>query len=528
MAFNLADLFEAVAIAVPERTALTCDGRATSFAALDGRADALAATLHRRGVGPGDRVAVALADRPAFVEALLAAWKLRAVPFNVHRHYVLDELHHLLGDADPVLVLTEEDQVAILTEACDPPPGARGSPRRTVVVTIAAGSTDAADEWPDVARSRTGRSGDDRYLIYTGGTTGRPKGVEWRHEDLFFAALGGGNLAGEAITAPELLVEHLAPLPTGTFVASPLSHGTAQWAALASLLAGGTVHLPGAGHFDAAGVLDTVAATGAAHLVLVGDAFALPLAEALAAEPDRWELGALVVVASGGAPLSGRVAQRLLAHLPGAVVVDGYGATETGGQGRRVISPGVTGTGPARFVPAAGTAVLDDDLHVVAERSGQAGRLARRGHVPIGYRNDPDRTRRTFPVIDGERWALSGDLARAEADGTLTLLGRTERTINSGGEKIYPGEVEAAILAHPDVVDALVVPLPHLRFGEQVAAVVRLGPGAELSLEGLRRHCHATLARFKLPRRLLVVDELPHTPAGKPDHVRALALFDRS
>ena len=468
-------------------------------------------------MGPGDRVAVALADRPAFVEALLAAWKLRAVPFNVHRHYVLDELRHLLGDADPVLVLTEEDQVAILTEACDPPPGARGSSapdrgggRRCRVDRRRA-------EWPDVAGSRTGRSGDDRYLIYTGGSTGRPKGVEWRHEDLFFAALGGGNLAGEAITAAR--APRRAPR-------SP-THGHLR------RLPPQPRHRPVGGPGLAAGWGHRAPARcrplrrrprcstrwpppGAAHLVLVGDAFALPLAEALAAEPDRWELGALVVVASGGAPLSGRVAQRLLVHLPGAVVVDGYGATETGGQGRRVISPGVTGTGPARFVPAAGTAVLDDDLHVVAERSGQAGRLARRGHVPIGYRNDPDRTRRTFPVIDGERWALSGDLARAEADGTLTLLGRTERIINSGGEKIYPGEVEAAILAHPDVVDALVVPLPHLRFGEQVAAVVRLDPGAELSLEGLRRHCHATLARFKLPRRLLVVDDFPTRRPASP------------
>lgn len=514
MAFNLADLFEVAAAAVPQRVAAT-DGRVTrTFAELDERAGRLAAELVDRGVERGDRVAVALADRVAFLESLLAAWKCGAVPFNVHRHYVLDELHRLLEHAAPRLVLAEPGQgramaaaSAVVVEHDDDLEACIGRRRPLVGVQ---------------------RSGDDLYLLYTGGSTGVPKGVLWRHEDLFFAALGGGNLAGGPITRPEELALHLAAAPVGTFVAAPLSHGTAQWAALAALLAGGSVHLPGTAHFNATAALAGVAATGASHLVLVGDAFAVPLADALDAEPDRFDLSALLVIASGGAPLSTLVALRLLEHLPGALVVDGYGSTETGGQARRVISPGVDQPGLARFTPGAGSAVLGTGLRPLEPGSREVGQLARRGHVPLGYRDDPVATSRTFPTVDGVRWALSGDLGRVDADGRVTVLGRSERLINSGGEKVYPGEVEAAISSHPDVEDVLVIPLAHPRFGQEVAALVRLREGATLSLEGLRQHCHGTLARFKLPRRLAVVGEVPRTSAGKPDYLRAVDLFDQA
>lgn len=539
MAFNLADLFESVAAAVPDRAAVTDGSSSRSFAALDAAAGRLAGELVARGIGRGDRVAVALADRPAFFECLLAAWKVRALPFNVHRHYVRDELRQLLDDARPALVIAEVGQGPAIVDA--------------VGAAVPVVELDAAFEarLADGAAPEAGaRSGQDHYLLYTGGSTGRPKGVLWAHEDLFFAALGGGNLAGAPISDPRMLLRHLAPTEVGTFIASPLSHGTAQWAALAALLAGGTIHLPRGGRFDAGPVLAGVAATRAAHLVVVGDAFAVPLADALDAVPARhqrsspvdeapargeppgrdqtpgWDLTALVVVASGGAPLSTAVAQRLLAHLPGALVVDGYGSTETGGQGRRVISPGVDEPGPPRFTPGAESAVLDATLHPIEPGSPEVGRLARCGHVPIGYRNDPLGSARTFPTVDGVRWALSGDLARVEADGRVTLLGRSERLINSGGEKVYPGEVEAAILSHPDVLDVLVVPAAHPRFGQEVAALVCLRDGSTLSLEGLRRHCHGNLARFKLPRRLAVAAELPRTPAGKLDFARALSHFD--
>ncbi|MEA3217224.1 MAG: 3-oxocholest-4-en-26-oate---CoA ligase [Acidimicrobiia bacterium] len=515
MAFNLADLLELVCETVPDRVAIDGYAGRLSFDELETRANRLAGALAHRGVGPGDRVALALGNRPAYLEAMLAAFKLRAIPVNVNRHYVVDELRYVLNDADPVLVLGEPELADALHQATD---GARD-------LVLAGADYEALLDGQPAARPAVERSGDDGFLLYTGGSAGRPKGVLWRHEDLFFAALGGGNLGGAAIETPEQLVRHLAPEPARTVVASPLMHGTAQWAALAILLAGSTVLLAGDVGFDPAAVLELTAAQRAAHLVLVGDAFALPLADLLDAEPERWQLDSLMVVASGGAGMSDAVAQRLLHHLPGAVVVDGYGASETGGQGRRVIVPGARATGPPRFALGPDSAVLDESLQPVHPGSPLVGRLARKNHIPLGYRNDPQRTVATFPVVNGVRWAVTTDVGRLEEDGTVTLLGRSERVINSGGEKVYPAEVEAAVRSHPLVWDAVVVGVPDARFGEVVAAVVRLRGGATLSLERLRRHCRGQLARFKLPRRLVIVDELPRLPTGKVDVLRATELL---
>lgn len=515
MEFNLADLFEAVCDVVARRTAVVGAGQRLTFAELDRRSNQLAHDLVARGVGAGDRLALALGDQPAYLEAMLAAFKVRAVAVNVNRHYVVDELRAVLADAEPALVLGEPELAGALRAATD-----------AEVVSVGSAYEELLAAQPP-ERPTVRRSGDDGFLLYTGGTTGRPKGVLWRHEDLFFAALGGGNLGGGAVERPDEVLRHLAPEPARTAVASPLMHGTAQWAALATLLAGSTVVLAEAAStgFAADAVLDLVAAERASHLVVVGDAFALPLADALDAQPDRWSLDALVVVASGGAALSDAMALRLLAHLPGAVVVDGFGSSETGGQGRRVISPGAADQGPPRYVMGPETSVLGDDHRPVVAGSGQVGRLARCGHVPLGYRNDPERTERTFPVRGGVRWAITNDLARVEDDGTITVLGRSERVINSGGEKIYPAEVEAAVLRHPDVRDAVVVAVPDARFGEAVGAVVRLRPGAAVSLEALQDHCRPRLARFKLPRQLLVVAEVPRLATGKVDLHRATDLF---
>jgi fatty-acyl-CoA synthase len=516
MAFNLADLLEAVCDAAPERVALGGYGGRLTYAAWEARANRLAEALAARGVGPGDRVALALANRPEYLEAMFAAFKLRAVPVNVNRHYVVDELRHVLADADPSLVLGEPTLAGPLAEATGGrcPMVLLGEPYEALL----------AGRSPE--RRAVERSGDDPFLLYTSGSAGRPKGVLWRHEDVFFAALGGGNLGGTPIEHPGELVRHVAPQPARTVVASPLMHGTAQWAALATLLAGSTVLLTGGVGFVPETVLDVADAHHAAHLVLVGDPFALPLADTLDAHPGRWILDSLVVVASGGAALSDAVAQRLLRHLPGAVVVDGYGASETGGQGRRVIAPGAPAAASPRFVMGADTAVLDEHFFPLRPGAGRVGRLARRGHVPLGYRNDPERTAQTFPVMDGVRWAVTSDLARVEPDGSVTLLGRSERVINSGGEKVYPSEVEAAIRSHPDVHDVVVVGVPDRRFGEAVAAIVRLRPGVALGLDQLQRHCRPQLARFKLPRRMVIVDDVPRLATGKVDLAGAARLLE--
>lgn len=511
MSFNLGSLVERIADAAGERAAVVAPGRTLSYRELDQRASLLAGALVGSGVRRGDRIAVAVANRAEHIETLLAAFKAGAVPVNLNRQYVGAELAQLFGEARPAAVIGDADLSELLGSVAGSVP----------VISVGEEYERFLASHGPLARPAQ-RSDDEEYLIFTAGSTGRPKGVRWTHRDLFFAALGGGNLSGPPIGAPEELSARMARRPARTLLASPLTHGTAQWAALTALLAAHTLLLTGAPGFDAVAVLDLAASERASHLVVVGDAFLLPLTDALDAEPDRWALDGLVVVASGGAPLSAAAADRLLAHLPGAVVSDGFGSSETGGQGRRILVPGQPLEG-VRFTLAADAAVLSEDGVPLQAGAGGIGRVARSGPLPIGYA-DPSDALVTHTDETGKRWVLTNDLARVEADGSIVPLGRVEHLINSGGEKIHPPEVEAVIRSHPAVREAIVVGSPHPRFGEEVAAVVSLYGGSTLTLERLRRHCRPHLARFKLPRRLVVVDELPRTPVGKPDTSRAKVL----
>jgi len=519
--WNLADLFESVADAVPDREACVAGATRLSYCALDDRANRLAHVLAGRGVRSGDCIAVALRNCPEYLETMLAAFKLRAVPINVNVRYTADELRYLINDAGATFVVHERD-VVDQTLAAAPDLAAehrllcRGDEYETAL-------TSSNAERPTIERS-----GDDRYILYTGGTTGMPKGVVWRHEDLFFAALGGAYAVGEPITAPTDIARR-APLGRARCLpASPFTHGTAHWMALTTLLQGGTVvlvvHAP---TFVAECVWDTVAAEEVTVLVIVGDAFGRPLADALDQAPDRWDLDRLLVVVSGGATLCPAVRHDLLRHLPGAVLVDGYGTSETGGQGLMPVWPGQTSSALPRFNVDADTAVLDHAGRPVAPGSGQTGRLARRGRLPLGYHGDPERTASTFPVIDGVRWAIPGDLGRVEEDGSVTLLGRGGSSINSGGEKVFPDEVEAVLRAHADVFDAIVVGVPDPRWGQAVTAVVVLRPDRSTDPNELIAHCRAQLARFKAPRRVVLVADLHRKPSGKPDLAWAEAVAAR-
>jgi fatty-acyl-CoA synthase len=522
-AFNVADLFEAAADRRGDDPALVAGEARLSYRDLDDLAARWATVFAGLGVRPGDRVALMLGNSALHVAALLGACKQRAVPLNVNQHYTVDELRPLLDDADPAVVVCEDAVAPAVRAAAQPDtgtaPGPDGTADRTPPIrTVGELAAQLAAAVP--ARRRTDRRGDDRYLLYTGGTTGRPKGVEWRQEDLYFAALGGGDRAGLAVTEPADVAGSLRERPTRTLVACPLMHGTAQWVTLGALVAGDTVVLWVDEAFDATALLDLAERESVGRVVLVGDAFAVPLADALDREPDRWQLDQLVVVASGGAVLGTATAQRLLAHLDGAVVVDGYGTSETGGQARRVLLPGVDSA--AGFAPGPDTTLIGFDGLPVAHHDDRLGRIARTGRLPLGYRNDPERTAATFPVLDGVRWALTGDLGRWRPDGTIELVGRGGRTVNSGGEKVDALEVEGVVRDHPAVADAMVVGVPDARFGEVVGVVVRLAPGASLTTEQLTRHCRRALARFKVPRHVAMVTDLPRTATGKPDYRQAV------
>jgi fatty-acyl-CoA synthase len=347
--------------------------------------------------------------------------------------------------------------------------------------------------------------------MYTGGTTGYPKGVEWRCEDIFFGALGGGNVLGDPIGSPEEIAANAEQPPMSVLDCAPVMHGAGQWVAFMGLFSGAKVVLYTDRAFDADKALRLLAEEQANVLMLVGDVMARPVAKALAT--GEYDTSSLFAIASGGAPLTEGAKEQLLDRLPNVMFLDNYGASETGACG-----PSVGGKeGTARFAMKPGITVLDDDLHPVAP--GEIGRLARSGHIPLGYYNDPEKTAATFFTgPDGTRWSIPGDFASLEEDGTIVLLGRGSLVINTGGEKVYPEEVEVALKDHPDVYDAVVVGLPDERFGERVAAVIAPRPGAEVTLEELTGYCRGRLAGYKLPRQITVVDEVQRTAVGKSDY----------
>ena len=515
MEFNLADLFEAVADAVPDREMLVCDDLRLTFAGFDERATRLAHALADQGVGTGDHVGLHLHNGNEYLEGMLACFKLRAVPVNVSYRYVADELRYLFADAGLKAVVCEPQFQRLLDESgVGVPRIERGAEYEAAL----AGASPGRDFGP--------RRGDDVYILYTGGTTGMPKGVMWRHEDIFFAAMGGGNPGGPAIAAPQDVVARAEAGFARCLPAPPLMHGAAHWMAWQVMLAGGSLVVARDPRLDPGHVWGLVERERVTFLVIVGDAFARPLVDALEGAAGRWDLSSLTVILSGGAILSPAVKEQLAVALPGVIMVDGYGSSETGGQGQRVAAAGHIPSRPT-FHVGPDTQVLDDEGRPVPPGSDVTGWVARRGHIPLGYYGDAEKTAATFPTYDGVRWAVPGDRAMVEADGSIVVLGRGSVLINTGGEKVYPEEVEAVLKGHPAIWDAVVVGVPDERFGERVAAVVAPREGAEPpSLEDVGAWCRRSLAGYKAPRQLVVVGRVVRSPSGKPDYrwARALAV----
>ncbi len=522
MHFNLADLFECVADHVPDREAIIYDGRRLTFAQVDERATRLAHHLLNNGVGQGDRVGLYMYNCNEWIEAALAAFKIRAIPVNINFRYVEDELRYLFGDAELTgLVYHGEfaSRVAGVAAAIpslralvwvedgsDPSSALRGQTEYEAALAAASGERDFAE-----------RSGDDIYLIYTGGTTGMPKGVMWRQEDVFFAGLQGGNPGGPDIGAPEEIGPNAAarPAPPTTMPVAPLMHGNGYWAAIIGLHGGGKVVLALSGRLDPTEIWGLVEREKVNVISIVGDAMARPLAEALYEQRAAYDTSSLIVLTSGGAIFSETVKEQLRGKLD-ALLIDAFGVSEAGHQGMNL---GANTAGPPRFSVDPHTAVLDDELRPIEPGSGIVGRLARRGRLPLGYWRDEVKTAATF-VTDagGTRWVIPGDMATVEADGTVSLLGRGSICINSGGEKIFPEEVEAALKSHPGVFDAVVVGVPDERWGERVAAVVQPRPGHTVTLAEVDAHCRAKVSGYKVPRELHIVEEITRQPSGKADY----------
>jgi 3-oxocholest-4-en-26-oate---CoA ligase len=523
--FNLGDLFELVADTVPDRDALVAGDDRRTFRELDERSTRFANYLLSLGIEPGAKVGIYAWNRVEWVEAFLGAFKARAIPINVNYRYVAHELRYVLDNADVEVIVFERSFAPLLAEVGPELPKIRHR-----LVLDDGSDADAGDAVPyedalasaSPERPTLDRSPDDLYFLYTGGTTGMPKGVMWRQEDVFFAAMGGGGFGQPPITTPDEIVERIQPeeFTLTSLALAPIMHGAAQWGMCATLFGGGKVVLFHVRGFDPHVAWELAEREQVKTVMVVGDAMARPLADALA-ERD-YDLPNLVTVGSGGAVFSPAVKEQLSRHLPHIIVVDTIGASEMGASGAQV---GSDGDGP-RFVVNEWMTVLGDDLRPVEAGSGEVGRIARRGNIPLGYYKDEEKTAATFVTDpDGVRWSVPGDFGMIEADGTITLLGRGSGCINTGGEKVYPEEVEVALKSHPAVFDALVVGVPDERFTERVAAVVAPRPGQEPTLEELAAHCRTTVAGYKVPRELRLVPEIGRTASGKADYTWAKSQF---
>ncbi len=550
--FNLADMYECVADEVPEREAVSCAGTRHSFASLDRRANRLAHGLQRLGVARGDHVGIFAYNCVEFVEVLLACFKIRAVPVNINFRYTGDELAYLLDNGD-ITVLVFHRVLAPHVESLP----ARPPKLRSLIAVDDDSGADisglACTPYEEVVQTGSDerdfahRSAGDHYILYTGGTTGMPRGVVWRQEDIFFATLGGGNPGGPPIARPEEIgrtvhtnrAQRATPfLPTGdpgpdefvNLTLGPLVHASGQWSVLGSLLAGGRAVLYPRRSMDMGLVLDLIERERVTMLTLVGDASGRPLLEALRRDAGAHDTSSLLLLGSGGSILSGEVKDGLLAMLPSVLVInEAVGSSESPVQAVSIGQRRSTPSPSLEFAPKQGmTTVVDEHLRPVQPGSGAVGRLATAGYVPVGYYKDPVKSAETFVEFDGRRWSLPGDMATVEADGTIRLLGRGSLCINTGGEKVYPEEVEAVLKSHPSVADAMVVGQSSPRWGQRVAAVVQpADPDVPPSLDELTTHCRGHLAGYKVPRHLVVVPEVHRSASGKADYRWALQLVGR-
>jgi 3-oxocholest-4-en-26-oate---CoA ligase len=551
MEFHLADLFECVADCVGDREAVVCGDRRISYRELDRRATQFAHGLLDLGVEPGEHVGIYLWNSIEWLEAFFGCFKIRAVPVNINYRYVATELSYLFADADLAAVVYHREfapQLAALSpyppklrllievdDGSDADPSGRAGGEGTPVAyekMLAAAS--AERDFPP-------RSADDPYLLYTGGTTGMPKGVVWRHEDIVFVAGGGGNPGGPPLERPEQIAEtaphtrcqrlrsFLPPDDPGPdefagLALGPLMHASGAWSAVSALLGGGKVVLYGDHQMDMAKVLDLVEREHVVMLTLVGDTSGRPLLEELGR--GGHDTSSIRLLGSGGSILSPDVKERLLEAMPSVVAIsESIGSSESPVQAVAIATPG-NASASLQFAPRPGlTMVVGDDLEPVEPGSGEVGRLATTGRIPLGYYNDPVKTAATFVTIDGKRWVLPGDMACVEADGTIKVLGRGSLCINTGGEKVYPEEVEAVLKGHDKVLDAVVVGASDSQWGQRVVAVVSpVDPADPPTLEDLRAYCQAALAGYKAPRDIIVVDAVRRSPTGKADYRWAMDL----
>ena len=533
MGWNFGDLFDAAAASVPAgRPALIHGDMTLGWAELDRRTNRAARALLARGLQPGDRVAVMARNHPAFIEAVMAALKARMVYLTINYRYVADEVAYILADSGAAALCVQPEFAPAVA-------GARANLPSLLFALPSDGPSDGpgngpelpgAEPWEALAGAGDGsplgieRSGNDTYLVYTGGTTGRPKGVVWRQD----AARATQLESPLARAVPRTLAEHAAavaanPAPSRVVPACPLMHGAGINSSVAELANGGTVITLAARRFDAAELWSAASRHAATRVLIVGDVFARPMVAALDDAPDRYDLSALRAISSAGLTWSADTKAGLLRHLPGVTLLDIFGASEASSLGYAITDR--TGAAPTGvFAPGPHTVLIGEDGVVLPREPGREGFVARSGALPEGYLGAPAKTAEVYRTVGGVRYGIPGDLGRWEPDGSLRLIGRGSLCINSGGEKIHPEEVEHALRQLPEVEDALVVGVPDPRWGHAVAALLLLRPGAAFDPAGARTALGGRLAGYKLPKALLPVDSLPRHDSGKANYLHAVAM----
>ncbi len=536
---NLAAVNEAVAAGVGPRPAIVFRDRRLSHSDVANRTRSVARALRASGLGvrrihrdaraahesDQDHVAIYLYNGNEYLETMLGAFKARAVPVNINYRYVAEELRYVLDNSAAKSIVFQSRFAPKLAEVLPDLPDLRLLLQ--VKDESGIGLLPGAEWYEDVLANAPGTplewsdewTPDDLYLLYTGGTTGLPKAVLWRQADIYRTAMGGRNPAsGQPWQTLNDLVEVVAAdrSPHVALPSSPFMHGAGHWTALMALNQGGTVVIPDeVERVNAADICSVIGRERVTYLQLVGDAFGRPIADEM--ERGSYDLSSLRTIRSGGTALSPAIKQRLLDRLPSVTIMDSMGSSEGGGQGVQLTKLGDT-IASGVFSPAMGSVVVSSDRgRVLHTGENEAGWLAKRGDIALGYLGDPEKTAQTFQIVAGERMVIPGDRARWLEDGTIELLGRDSGTINSGGEKIFAEEVEAAISAHPDVSDVVISSRPSERWGQEVVAIVCLRPGSSTAVSELEYEAGRHVARFKLPKAWLIVDEIPRSPAGKAD-----------
>ncbi|MEJ7583066.1 MAG: acyl-CoA synthetase [Acidimicrobiales bacterium] len=534
MEFNLAQVHEAVASANPDRECIVWRDRRLTYRVVTERSRRLANVLIEHGLGlrtprsslsghesGQDHLGLYLYNGNEYLEGMLGAFKARVAPFNVNYRYVEEELRYLLTDAAvrgivyhsafaPTLdkVRAHLPDLALILQVAD----CSGHGLLVGALDYEQGLAGASAERPDLDWSP-----DDLYILYTGGTTGMPKGVLWRQHDIFVSAMGGRPFGqSQEFESLEALADASTSGGSKMMATPPLMHGAAQWSNFTAFTGGHTVVMQDdSTRLDPGDVWNVVEREGVLVMQIVGDAFGRPLVEEL--EQGTHDVSSLFMLVNGGAPLNSTLKERLLAQLPDAFILDAVGSSETGAQMGHTSTKGTATTGD--FTPGPGTVVISEDLsEVLAPGHASIGWLAQEGYVPLGYLGDEAKTARTFPVIDGVRYSVPGDRAVLRDDGVIELLGRDAVTINSGGEKIFAEEVEQAIAHHPAVYDVVVCGRPSERWGQEVVALVQLKEGVAATEEELREACGGHVARYKLPKAIVFLDHLQRSPAGKADY----------